>query len=267
MPLNALAALLAHPAIWRGGDCAPEPDALPTGFAALDEVLPGGGWPGNALTEITLAREGLGELRLTMPALAQLTHAGRDVVWIAPPYKPHAPALAMAGIALRRLALVRCRSSKESLWAFEQALRAPECGAAFAWLPEHDERVLRRLAVAAREGRTWGVLWRRPGVHAQAIAAPLRLALDAHDGQLAVKVLKRRGGELANPVRIDLAARWSTRPLETPAHGAHPQMFTPRRPVRGPSGSAPDRRTSAGQAQAHERLLARPQNRTAGAAN
>jgi hypothetical protein len=39
----ALAALLSHPAIWRGGDCAPEPAALPTGFAPLDAVLPGGG--------------------------------------------------------------------------------------------------------------------------------------------------------------------------------------------------------------------------------
>ena len=265
--MNALAALLAHPAIWRGGDCAPEPEALPTGFVALDEVLPGGGWPCNALTEIKLAREGLGELRLTMPALAQLTHAGREVVWIAPPYKPHAPALAMGGIALRRLALVRCRTPQEALWAFDQALRAPECGAAFAWLPEHDERVLRRLAVAAREGRTWGVLWRRPGVHAQAIAAPLRLALDAQDGQLAIRVLKRRGGELDKPVRIDLAARWSTGPSETIARGAHPQMLPPRLPPRGPSGSAPDHRTSAGQAQAHERLLTRPRNRTAGAAN
>src|SRR5688572_5614108 len=108
----ALAALLAHPAVWRGGDCAPQPDALPTGFHALDDVLPGGGWPSNALTEIVLAREGIGEMRLALPALAQLTCAGRQVVWIAPPWKPHAPALAAAGIALGRLALVRCRTSQ-----------------------------------------------------------------------------------------------------------------------------------------------------------
>jgi cell division inhibitor SulA len=234
---SALSALLSHPAIWRGGDCAPEPDALPTGFAALDQVLPGGGWPGNALTEIVLAREGIGELRLTLPTLAALTNAGREVVWVAPPYTPHAPALAAAGIALRRLALVRCRTPQEALWTFDQALRAPECGAAFAWLPEHDERVLRRLAVAAREGRTWGVLWRRPGVRAQAIAAPLRLALDAQDGQLAVKVLKRRGGELAKPIRVDLAARWSTAateaiaraPVDAAASRAHATAVRPRR--------------------------------------
>jgi hypothetical protein len=223
---------------------------LPTGFAALDAVLPGGGWPGSALTEVMLAREGIGELRLMLPALAQLTRAGRHVVWIAPPYRPYAPALAAAGVALSRLAFVRCRDAREALWAFDQALRAPECGAAFAWLPERDERCLRRLALAAREGRTWGVLWRRPGVAAQAIAAPLRLALDAHDGRLAVRVLKRRGGELADPMRIDLAARWSTAPAGSLARVAAPARVPPRR------APSPDPRTSAGHAHAEGR--ARP---------
>ena len=264
MTSAALAALLAHPAVWRGGDCAPQPDALPTGFHALDDVLPGGGWPSNALTEIVLARECIGEMRLALPALAQLTCAGRQVVWIAPPWKPHAPALAAAGIALGRLALVRCRTSQEALWAFEQALRAPECGAAFAWLPERDERVLRRLAVAAREGRTWGVLWRRPGVRAKAIAAPLRLGLQADHGRLAVHVLKRRGGEVANPVRIDVESRWACAPGEMPARALQAPPTTPRVPPRpSPGGAAalPDRRTSAGHAQADA------VRRRAGAAN
>lgn len=203
----ALATVLANPAIWRGGECAPEPAAVPSGFAELDAVLPGRGWPSAALTEVVLAREGIGEIRLTLPALVQLQAAGRDIVWIAPPHVPYAPPLAAAGVDLARLLLVRCRTPAEQLWAYEQALRAPECGAAFAWLDAGDDRVLRRLAVAARDGRTWGVLWRRPGQRGSASAAPLRLALAPQDGRLAVKVLKRRGGELAQPVLVDVAAR------------------------------------------------------------
>jgi hypothetical protein len=206
-PNAALAAVLANPAIWRGGDCAPEPAATPTGFPELDAVLPGRGWPKGALTEILLAREGIGEIRLTLPALARLQAERRDVVWIAPPHVPYAPALAAAGLDLARLLIVRCRGDADALWAYEQALRAPECGAAFAWLGAHDERALRRLAVAAREGRTWGVLWRRPGRHAVATAAPLRLALAPQERGLAVRVLKRRGGELARPVLIDPEGR------------------------------------------------------------
>jgi len=203
----ALATLLGNPAIWRGGDCAPEAATLPSGFAALDAALPGRGWPRGALTEVLLEREGIGELRVALPALARLQAQGQDVVWIAPPYRPYAPALAAAGLDLARFQVVRCRDVKDALWAYEQALRAPECGAAFAWLAVHDERVLRRLQVAAREGRTWGVLWRRPGQRAGASAAPLRLGLAPRCGRLAVHVLKRRGAELPQPIILDLAVR------------------------------------------------------------
>ena len=230
-----VAALLSHPAIWRGDTCAPEPSALPSGFAALDAVLPGRGWPQGALTEILLEREGIGEIRLTLPALARVQAQGRDVVWIAPPHKPYAPALAVAGLDLARFYVVHCHESKDALWAFDQALRAPECGAVFAWLPTHDERALRRLQVAAREGRTWGVLWRRPGQRGSATAAPLRLALSpcaephlgSHFRNLAVHVLKRRGAGLPQPVLIDVGD--IGRPGSTPAAAlALPLVSSPR---------------------------------------
>ena len=199
---SALASLLSHPAIWRGDDVAHEPSAVPSGYAALDAALPGRGWPQGALTELLLEREGIGEIRLTLPAIARLQSERRDIVWIAPPYKPYAPALAEAGVDLSRFYIVACKTPQDALWAFEQSLRAPECGAAFAWLGTQDERVLRRLQVAAREGRTWGALWRRPGVRGGAIAAPLRLALSRQEGRLAVRVLKRRGADLTEPVLL-----------------------------------------------------------------
>lgn len=231
-PAARLAARLAHPAVWRGGDCAPEPASVPTGFAALDAVLPGGGWPGAGLTEMLVARDGIGEIALVLPALAALQRARRDVVWIAPPHRPYAPALAAAGIDLARFHVVRCARPDDALWACEQALRAPECGAAFAWLPTRDERVLRRLQVAARDGRTLGVLWRRPGDRGGAVAAPLRLGLaphdEAHSRLLAVHVLKRRGGALARPVLVDLEARCLVAPL--PPARPRPLPGAPRRP-------------------------------------
>jgi len=244
MSTSPLAALLENPAIWRGGDCAPEPAALASGFAPLDALLPGGGWPQAALTEIALAHEGIGEIALTLPALVRVQAGGHDIVWVEPPHRPYAPALVAAGLDLARLLVVRSNDAREQLWAYEQALRAPECGAAFAWLGTHDERVLRRLAVAAREGRTWGVLWRRPGQRASAIAAPLRLALAPRDGKLAVQIVKRRGGDVAQPILLDMTAR------------ALPYA---------PTRMLPDARTSKGRALARE-LPARsalPQRRRA----
>jgi len=242
---HALAEVLANPAIWRGGECAPEPAAMASGHAALDAVLPGRGWPVSALTEIVLAREGIGEIRLTLPALARLQAEGRDVVWIMPPHVPYAPALIAGGIDLARLVIVRCRGSADALWAYEQALRAPECGAAFAWLDTRDERTLRRLAVAAREGRTWGVLWRRPGVNALASSAALRLALSRESGRLAVRVLKRRGGDVAQPVLLDVDAPLAASPIDVPTADVPTDLLADSRTSSGrESGTAPSHATA-----------------------
>jgi cell division inhibitor SulA/protein ImuA len=195
--------MLRNASVWRGSDCAAEPAAVPTGFPLLDALLPGGGWPPGALTEVLLAREGIGEMQLVLPAIVRMQSEGRDIVWLDPPYVPYTPALAAAGVDLARLYIVRCDNRRDALWAFEQALRAPECAAAFAWLSLHDERLLRRLQVAARDGRTWGVLWRRPGTQGIASSAPLRIGVAPCQSQLAVHVLKRRGGEVMRPVLID----------------------------------------------------------------
>src|SRR5512145_2169348 len=141
--------LQQHP-VWRGGAPAAFCPVLSTTYPDLDRALPSGGWPTGVLTELLCNHEGIGELTLALPALAALTWAGKRVVWLAPPHLPYAPALAAAGVDLAQLAIVRCRSAADQLWAYEQALHAPECGAAFAWLGERNDRVLRRLAVAAR---------------------------------------------------------------------------------------------------------------------
>src|SRR5207248_10737812 len=94
MPIS-FAALLDRPDIWRGDSLSRTgAPTLPCGFPGLDAGLPGGGWPAGALTEILLAHEGIGELRLLGPALAGLSRRGLRLVWIAPPHLPYAPALA-----------------------------------------------------------------------------------------------------------------------------------------------------------------------------
>lgn len=190
----ALENLLRHPAIWRGEALAPETATLPSGFPELDAELPGGGWPRGALTEILPAAEGIGELRLALPALAALTREGAWVALIAPPHEPYAPAFAAAGVMLSRMLVVRAAGPRDRLWAAEQALRAPSCGAVLAWLPGIGEAEVRRLQLAAREGGGWGVLYREAGSAAHSTWAALRLALSALPEGLAVRILKRRGG-------------------------------------------------------------------------
>ena len=69
--------------IWRGGETPSENGTgISTGVSQLDAVLPGGGWPRGALTEILIPDEGIGELSLVMPALARLSHARRWLAWV-----------------------------------------------------------------------------------------------------------------------------------------------------------------------------------------
>ena len=201
--MATLQEILRRQPVWRGGaPSAAAGRAVPTGFAVLDRELPGGGWPAGALTEILAAREGVGELRLVLPVLAALTAAGRRIAWLAPPHLPYAPALAAAGVRLEHLAVVRAPGRRDALWAAEQVLRAGACHALLAWLPSVCYAELRRLAIAAEASPGIAVLFRTPGAARESSPCCLRLALEARDGRLVARILKRRGAPLAAPLCI-----------------------------------------------------------------
>jgi len=199
----SLESVLQHPGIWRGNQRAQTAeDALPTGFAELNALLPGGGWPCGALTEVLLSRQGIGELRLITPALARLSEADGWLAWVAPPYVPYAAALAAAGIDLKRLVVAKPPSEADAWWTAEQALRSGACGALLAWLRAADERRMRRLQLAAETGHTWGVLFRHARAAQDRSPAALRLLLEPVTDGLAVTILKRRGGPVSKPVFV-----------------------------------------------------------------
>lgn len=199
--------LLARPDIRRGGMVgATAQPGVASGFVALDAVLPGGGWPIGALTELLPRHAGIGELRLLGGALAALGRRGSGIAWIAPPFLPYAPALAAAGVDLARVLVVKTRSAQETLWAAEQALASRACGAVLVWPENIRYAELRRLQLAAESGRACAFLFRPPEAARASSPAVLRLGLEAREGGLAVHVLKRRGPALAHPVVLDAFA-------------------------------------------------------------
>lgn len=174
--------LLQRACVWRAGT--PAAAGVPSGFAALDAILPGGGWPQGGLTEILSASTGIGALRLVLPALARLSREGRWIIWVAPPHVPYSPALHGHGLDLSRVLVVdlpdeEASTRLQTLWAYEQALRFGDCGAALLWLDAVSNLRLRRLQVAAQAGATWGLIFRALNYAAQPSPAPLRLELEA----------------------------------------------------------------------------------------
>jgi len=199
----SVAELAQLPGVWRGGELehAAQP-VVATGHEALDRELPGGGWPTGTLSEVLHDAAGIGEVSFLAGALMRASADDRLIAWIDPPHLPYAPALAAAGIALPRCLVVRPAHRDDSLWAAEQALRSGACGALLFWLPCDEYAWLRRLQMAAEAGRAMAVLFRSTAAEKLSTPAHLRVALTREEGELHVRIPKRRGPPLATPVRL-----------------------------------------------------------------
>ncbi len=197
----ALDELMAARTVWRASrGSALNHDGEATGHAALDAVLPTGGWPRKALTELLLPADGVGEIALLLPTLARMTQAGNRVVLVAPPYIPYAPAWQSGGVALAGLEVVEAEP-RDALWAFEQCLRSGACAAVLGWPKTADARAMRRLQVAADSGDCCGFALRdrRHAVN----ASPAALRLEYLPAQDAWQVRKCRGGQVpSQPLRL-----------------------------------------------------------------
>jgi protein ImuA len=191
-------------ALWRGDQLgSPAQTVHPSGFEALDAVLPGGGWPGHSLTEILSPQSATLEWRLLGPALARAGAAGRSVVLVGPPRQPHLPGLRLAGLNERHLVWIQAETPAERLWSAEQLVKGQAAGALVVWLPQVRPEQVRRLQVLAA-GHAGPVFVCRPSTAAQeSSAAPLRLlARVGPDWTLQVDVFKRQGPPLLEPLRL-----------------------------------------------------------------
>lgn len=198
----SLSRLLDERRVWRGQPTAAATAGHSTGFAELDAALPSGGWPEAALSEILMQAEGSGELQLLWPTFKRLAAAGERVVLVGPPHIPFAPAWRAAGISLPSLSVIQA-SGRDALWAAEQCLRSGACGAVVCWPQRANDRVLRRLQVAAETGQTLGFAYRPIKEAINPSPAALRLTIESQPNQL--RVLKCRGGlGLANPIPFNV---------------------------------------------------------------
>jgi protein ImuA len=216
---ESLEKLLQSPRLWRGRSSQDDIgwQGLKSGYPRLDRHLPGGGWPPHALTEILLEHYGTGELKLLMPALAQLSQTGSEdslqaagwIAWVAPPFEPYPPALAQWGINLSRVLIVRPKSAAEALWAAEQALSSGNCAAVLLWSERMDDVASRRLQLAAEKGRSWAIAFRSVKALSRSSAAALRIRVSAGEKGTDLGILKSRGGRPAmirNYADVDASA-------------------------------------------------------------
>lgn len=209
--------------LWRGDARADVAvPSVATGFASLDALLPGGGWPRAALTELLVPHPGIGELSLLLPALVRLCREPQWIALASPPHLPYAPALSAAGVDLARLLVIQTSEGADILWAMEQALASSACSAVIGWPAFVNERALRRLQLAAEKGRAIGLFCSSGSATSSSLAA-LRLQLFAReDRQLGVRVLKVRGAGIGTTLALDVRTVPTASPPPREAPGLLP---------------------------------------------
>ncbi len=197
-----LVADLQLPDVWRLRDLAAQETVLPTGHAALDAQLPGGGWPLGSLVEILQDQAARHAWRLVLPALAQAAaQQPGPVVLVGAPYQPFCPSLLAQGLAPGRLLSVQATRPQARLWAAEQALRCADVAAVMAWLPQARGPELRRLHIAAQQQSRLLFVFRTLQAKNDSSPARLRLQVDGADA-MQVRILKRRGPPLDVPLAL-----------------------------------------------------------------
>jgi protein ImuA len=245
-PAASAAAEDLHPALWRAAQVGHQPQLTwPSGFVALDAELPGAGWPAGALTELLLPHAGIGEMRLLAPVLAAVQQRQRCVMLFDPPAALCGWALGALGVDVRQLVLVQggapfelrrpargprqgapAARASHTLWALEQALKSGHVGALLAWLPARlPADALRRLQLAAQAHDGPAFVLREAQAGVQPSAAPLRLRLaPAGPDELALQIVKRRGPQLLQPLRLALPPVLSAPVRRRALHHAVPAL-------------------------------------------
>ena len=215
---TALLDQLTH--VWRAGELgSASAKTIDTGYSALSCVLPGGGWPCGAMTEILQPQPGRHEWGLLAPALGALQAASAVglIVLVGAPYCPFGPALGARQLDMHRLLNINpnqygqaTNDNPAMLWATREALQCADASAVLAWLPEARSAHLRRLQITAQIHNKLLFVFRPLQAQHDSSPAPLRLRLagvpnagSAVTHNLQIDVFKRRGPLLSAPVLID----------------------------------------------------------------
>lgn len=224
-----------------------------SGFTELDRVLAVGGWPLGTTTEIGLVDDGIGELRLLLPALRHILSQGKPhMVWIAPPYLPYSQALIKERIDPNHLIVITTKNIADTLWAAEQILLADNCSVLVTWTEKYklSQKQTRRLQLAAEKSGTWHVQFRHHRCMQQVSAARLRLVLDSTPaGKLLVTINKQPQGASGQQCSLSLSPhyeRWQHIPTELLPQHNRPLLRSPiKQPYRTGSKAMLSRRTLA----------------------
>lgn len=193
-----------------------------SGCAALDRLLPGGGFGRGTLVEWLSDGVGHGAGTLALVAARQAVGGGaadsnadrafcpaRGAIVIVDAQETFYPLAAVQlGIDLEQVIVLRAASLRDRQWAWDQALRCPGVAAVWGHVERLDDRWFRRWQLAVEAGGGIGFLLRstrmrgRPSwADVQLVAQPLP---SQGDRRWRIEVTRARGGPAGGAVELEM---------------------------------------------------------------
>jgi protein ImuA len=207
---------------------------LPFDVGPVDHLLAGGGLDGAGLHEVaaasaswsddaaaTLFAAGIAARFASPPGLSApgLSVPGLSVLWALTRFDLYAPGLEQAGLGPERVLYAQAASDRELLAMCEDALRDGALACVIAEVKAADQTATRRLQLAASEGQTPMLLYRRYRRYGQCPLIDLSLACTrwrigslasaplaapgVGRGRWSVELVRQRGGP---PFSLELEA-------------------------------------------------------------
>lgn len=215
--LQALRETVARVASARG-------PVLPFGVGPVDHLLAGGGLDGAGLHEVAAASASWNDdaaATLFVAGIAARFAAapGVSALWALTRFDLYAPGLEQAGLGPERILYAQGKSDRELLAMCEDALRDGSLACVVAEVKAADQTATRRLQLAATEGKTPMLLYRRYRRYGQCPLTDLSLACTrwrvgslasaplsmpgVGRGRWSVELVRQRGGP---PFSLELEA-------------------------------------------------------------
>jgi hypothetical protein len=204
-------ALRREIAKWEGARRLDQEAPVSSGAAAIDRLLPAGGFHRGTLVEWLAAGDGSGVESLALVAAREACRDGGALVVLDRAGDFYPPAAVRLGIEPQGLIVVRVANEADHAWATDQVLRCPAVAAVVAWPERLEAKTFRRLQLAAEQGGSLGLLIRPERVRHEPSWADVRLLIEplptsspVGDRRLKVQLLRSRGGASGGSVEVEI---------------------------------------------------------------
>ena len=138
----------------------PDEERIASGCAAMDRYLPGGGYARGSMLELLRSHSGSGITSIALMIARQAIVEGKYLVLVDPQRQFYPPALKSLGIPMERVIALQPSNHADAIWGLAQVLRCTAVGAVIAEVGTLEDRVARKLQLAAEQGGGLGVFIR-----------------------------------------------------------------------------------------------------------